>query len=120
MADKKRRTARSATTRATSVQPELSQSSIAERAYVRWIARGCPISDGQEDWFAAQAELLAERLRSAPRSASLTCTGELGAAHGVIGAASDFALLLGRRVATCEMAQLLGCTSARAWCCSSG
>ena len=68
MADKKRRTARSATTRATSVQPELSQSSIAERAYVRWIARGCPISDGQEDWFAAQAELLAETpVRSALR-----------------------------------------------------
>jgi hypothetical protein len=30
---------------------------IAERAYRRWLARGCPISDGSEDWFAAEAEL---------------------------------------------------------------
>jgi len=35
---------------------------IAQRAYERWVARGRPITDGREDWFAAKAELLAERL----------------------------------------------------------
>ena len=66
MADKKRRTARSATTRAS--KPDLlSERLIAERAYTRWQARGCPISDGREDWFAAQAELSAE----APRRSAL-------------------------------------------------
>ena len=61
MADKKRRTVRSATTRAARTEPvTLHESMIAERAYNRWIARGCPLSDGLEDWFAAQAELQAE------------------------------------------------------------
>jgi hypothetical protein len=71
MADKKRRTARSATTRA-SHAPSLAptESMIAERAYSRWLARGCPISDGREDWFAAQAELQGSTPRSALRSLS--------------------------------------------------
>ena len=41
-------------------QAELSPGEIAQRAYQRWIARGCPTSDGREDWFAAEAELRAE------------------------------------------------------------
>jgi hypothetical protein len=58
MADKKRRTARSATSRSSRTEPIAVQDSlIAELAYNRWIARGCPVSDGLEDWFAAQAEL---------------------------------------------------------------
>ena len=36
-------------------------SDIAQRAYDRWIARGRPVTDGREDWFAAQAELETER-----------------------------------------------------------
>ena len=60
MADKKRRTARSATTRARTKPEPLDEGLIAERAYLLWLSRGCPISDGREDWFAAQAELLAE------------------------------------------------------------
>jgi hypothetical protein len=39
---------------------------IAERAYELWRARGCPPSDGREDWFAARALLLAEKQREAP------------------------------------------------------
>jgi hypothetical protein len=53
MSDKKRRTARP-------VQKALDATSIAERAYALWIARGCPISDGTQDWFAAQAQLSIE------------------------------------------------------------
>jgi len=68
MADKKRRTARSATTRASkAASAVLSETLIAERAYSLWLARGCPISDGQQDWFAAQAELLSE----APKRSAL-------------------------------------------------
>jgi hypothetical protein len=40
---------------------QLTDSDIAQRAYNRWIARGRPVSDGREDWYAAEAELLAER-----------------------------------------------------------
>lgn len=41
--------------------PQLNDSDIAQRAYNRWVARGRPITDGREDWFAAEAELQAER-----------------------------------------------------------
>jgi hypothetical protein len=51
MSDKKRRSSRPIR-----IEP-LSPATIAERAYAKWLARGCPISDGREDWFAAQAEL---------------------------------------------------------------
>lgn len=58
-------------------------SEIAERAYNRWVARGRPIGDGREDWYAAEAELKAQspapvepafprrRLRSALRRLGL-------------------------------------------------
>ena len=39
------------------IQPAVTEQSIAERAYAKWIARGRPTSDGLEDWFAAQREL---------------------------------------------------------------
>jgi len=41
-------------------QLEVSEDQIAARAYERWVARGCPISDGADDWFTAQAELEAQ------------------------------------------------------------
>lgn len=49
--------------------PQPSDSDIAQRAYNRWIARGRPVTDGREDWFAAQAELLAEHPAPAERPA---------------------------------------------------
>lgn len=39
---------------------ELAEQQIAVRAYERWMGRGCPISDGVEDWLAARQELEAE------------------------------------------------------------
>ena len=38
----------------------VSDAQIAQRAYQLWESRGCPISDGVEDWKTAEAELLAE------------------------------------------------------------
>ncbi len=35
----------------------LDEQQIASRAYQRWLSRGCPLSDGVEDWFAARREL---------------------------------------------------------------
>lgn len=44
-------------------QAEQHDRDIAVRAYERWIRRGRPTGDGLEDWFAAQAEIEAERGR---------------------------------------------------------
>lgn len=43
-------------------QAHLSEQEIARRAYEIWQARGCPPSDGQEDWEAAKDELTAARI----------------------------------------------------------
>ena len=43
-------------------QFEPTQQEIARRAYEIWQARGCPHGDGSDDWQAAEAELLAERV----------------------------------------------------------
>ena len=40
----------------------VSQDEIARRAYEIWQARGCPPGDGNEDWQAAEAELLGGRV----------------------------------------------------------
>ena len=40
-------------------ESEVSEEEIARRAYEIWQARGCPASDGSEDWEAARAELMA-------------------------------------------------------------
>lgn len=40
---------------------------IAERAYQIWEARGCPESDGSDDWETAKQELLAEAAQSGRR-----------------------------------------------------
>jgi hypothetical protein len=45
-----------------SVQSPVTEEEIAQRAYEIWQARGCPASDGSEDWKAAEAELTAERI----------------------------------------------------------
>ena len=41
---------------------EVSREEIAHRAYEIWQSRGCPASDGTEDWQTAEAQLLAERI----------------------------------------------------------
>lgn len=43
-------------------QQTLSDDEIARRAYEIWQSRGCPASDGSEDWQAARAQLLAEKI----------------------------------------------------------
>ena len=48
----------------------LAEEQIAVRAFERWMGRGCPITDGAEDWFAARNELEAELSASAARRAS--------------------------------------------------
>jgi hypothetical protein len=40
----------------------VSDDEIAQRAYQIWESRGCPASDGAEDWQAAKAELTAARI----------------------------------------------------------
>jgi hypothetical protein len=40
----------------------VSDEEIAHRAYEIWQSRGCPASDGQDDWEAAKAELTAARI----------------------------------------------------------
>ena len=43
-------------------EARVSQDEIARRAYEIWQSRGCPPGDGSDNWRAAQAELLAERV----------------------------------------------------------
>jgi hypothetical protein len=45
-----------------STQFHISNEEIARRAYEIWQSRGCPASDGQEDWEAAKAELTGTRI----------------------------------------------------------
>jgi hypothetical protein len=45
-----------------SSEPQLSRDEIARRAYEIWQARGCPPTDGSEDWQAAEQQLTAERV----------------------------------------------------------
>ena len=37
-----------------------SDETISLRAYLRWESRGCPVSDGAEDWEAAETQLRGE------------------------------------------------------------
>jgi hypothetical protein len=46
----------------TTTEPVVSDDEIARRAYELWQRRGCPASDGTEDWQAAKAELIAARI----------------------------------------------------------
>lgn len=43
-------------------QTLISDEDIARRAYEIWQSRGCPASDGHEDWEAAKAELTGMRV----------------------------------------------------------
>ena len=43
-------------------QAIVSDEEIARRAYEIWQSRGCPASDGQEDWEAAKAEFTTARV----------------------------------------------------------
>jgi predicted ATP-binding protein involved in virulence len=40
---------------------EIPNELIAARAYEKWEARGCPLWENEQDWFAARAELEQER-----------------------------------------------------------
>jgi hypothetical protein len=62
MAGKKRTTVRTIAVR------QVTERDVAERAYSRWQSRGCPVSDGREDWFAAQEELQQELRKHTLRS----------------------------------------------------
>jgi hypothetical protein len=42
--------------------PTVSDDEIARRAYEIWQSRGCPASDGSEDWQAAKDQLIAEKI----------------------------------------------------------
>ena len=46
-------------------ETSIAQDQIAKRAFERWHQRGCPLWDGEEDWFAARYELEAEARGSA-------------------------------------------------------
>ena len=46
--------------RVSKIEVRIPDETIAVRAYERWMGRGCPISDGVEDWLAAQKELETE------------------------------------------------------------
>jgi Protein of unknown function (DUF2934) len=43
-------------------EPVVSREEIARRAYEIWQSRGCPSSDGTDEWQAAEAELTAARI----------------------------------------------------------
>jgi hypothetical protein len=51
---------------------DIPEMQIATRAYQRWMGRGCPISDGADDWFAARRELEAELIPAQPVSTRRT------------------------------------------------
>lgn len=42
---------------------DFSEAAVAARAFEKWQRRGCPPNDAERDWFAAQAEIAAERER---------------------------------------------------------
>ncbi len=44
-------------TKKTKNLPTVTDEAITERAYELWQARGCPESDGSDDWQTAEAEL---------------------------------------------------------------
>jgi len=49
-----------------STKTEISRTLIAARAYDLWQRRGCPLGDGQQDWFSAKAELESETRAASP------------------------------------------------------
>lgn len=67
----------SPTQRRASPPPQPNEIEIAQRAYRRWQGRGCPQTDGREDWYAAEAELKAEQ-KPRPRSALRSALRRLG------------------------------------------
>ena len=49
---------------------EISDELIATRAYEKWLQRGCPLWEDQQDWFAARADLEKERAGQLKSSAA--------------------------------------------------
>jgi hypothetical protein len=56
------------TAKALAASMEIGDAEVAVRAYERWMGRGCPISDGTEDWIAARHELEAEQFARAAKA----------------------------------------------------
>jgi hypothetical protein len=54
--------ARTRRTKVNAHEPVVSREEIARRAYEIWQSRGCPSSDGTDEWQAAEAELTAARV----------------------------------------------------------
>jgi hypothetical protein len=48
----------------TTSQTRIPHERIAQRAYEKWMKRGCPHGTAQQDWFEAERELMAEMSRS--------------------------------------------------------
>jgi hypothetical protein len=42
---------------ADAVNGQITPEQVAERAYFRWIERGCPVGTAEEDWLRAEQEL---------------------------------------------------------------
>ena len=47
--------------RSVAVNGGITPEQVAERAYFRWLERGCPMGSAEEDWFQAEQELGAGR-----------------------------------------------------------
>jgi hypothetical protein len=60
---------------------EVGDELIAVRAFERWMGRGCPVSDGVEDWVAARQELEAELFAGAAKHTSRGAPAKLKAAQ---------------------------------------
>jgi hypothetical protein len=52
----------------TSSKVQVPHERIAQRAYEKWMKRGCPQGTDVQDWIEAERELVAEMARSSPTS----------------------------------------------------
>ena len=53
---------------------------VAQRAFVIWLARGCPLGDDKHDWYEAEAELRREALLAPSHEAYIP--NQSGRRHG--------------------------------------
>jgi len=68
------------------LRKRVSQKRIAKRAYELWQQRGCPLSDGTEDWTAAEVELKSSRRTLAPRTLKMGSFKKMGSLkNGIVG-----------------------------------
>ncbi len=50
----------------TTPRMQIPRERIAQRAYEKWMKRGCPHGSDMQDWIEAERELMAEMARSSP------------------------------------------------------